>query len=147
MNVKVIVLQNRCFMLSKNDIIQLNITSLTSDGDGVARTGEGIVVFVPNTAVGDVIDARVLKVKKNVAYARVEEILAPSPDRIEPDCPVSRQCGGCVFRHISYEAELAAKRQKVVDCVTRIGKLNGELVKMLILKYILKKILNNYFLI
>ena len=132
MNVKVIVLQNRCFMLSKNDIIQLNITSLTSDGDGVARTDEGIVVFVPNTATGDIIDARILKVKKNVAYARVEEIVVPSTDRIEPDCPVSRQCGGCVYRHISYEAELAAKRQKVVDCVTRIGKLNGELVKNII---------------
>lgn len=119
-------------MLSKNDIIQLNITALTSDGDGVARTDEGIVVFVPNTAVGDHIDARILKVKKNVAYAKVDQILAPSPDRIEPDCPVSRQCGGCVYRHISYEAELAAKRQKVVDCVTRIGKLRADLVKNII---------------
>ena len=119
-------------MLNKNDIIQLHITALTSDGDGVARTDDGIVVFIPNTAVGDVIDARILKVKKSVAYAKVESILAPSPDRIEPDCPVSRQCGGCVYRHISYEAELSAKRQKVIDCVTRIGKLDGQLVKDII---------------
>ena len=119
-------------MLNKNDIIQLHITSLTSDGDGVARTDEGIVVFIPNTAVGDVIDARILKVKKNVAFAKIEEIITPSPDRIEPDCPVSRQCGGCVYRHISYEAECIAKSQKVIDCITRIGRLSGDLVKGII---------------
>ena len=115
-------------MLTKNDLIPLTVTSLTSDGDGVARTGEGMVVFIPDSAVGDTVLARVLKVKKTLAYARVEDILTPSPDRIEPDCPVARQCGGCVYRHIAYEAELRAKRQKVVDCITRIGKLNGALV-------------------
>ena len=114
--------------MNKNDIIRLNITSLTSDGDGVARTAEGIVVFVPNTAVGDVIDALILKVKKNVAYAKVSAIITPSPDRIVPDCPVSERCGGCVYRHISYDAELRAKRQKVIDAVTRIGGLDAELV-------------------
>ena len=119
-------------MLTKNDLIQLHITSLTSDGDGVARTGDGVVVFIPNTAVGDVITARILKVKKTVAYAKVEELIKPSPDRIEPDCPVSRQCGGCVYRHISYDAELRAKRQKVVDCVTRIGRLSADLVNDII---------------
>ena len=118
-------------MYRKNEIIELNITSLTSDGDGVGRAGE-LVFFVPNTAIGDVIRARVLKVKKNVGFARVEEIVTPSPDRIEADCPVSFSCGGCVYRHISYEAELRAKRQKVIDAVTRIGKLDGELVKDII---------------
>lgn len=118
-------------MYRKNEIIELNITSLTSDGDGVGRAGE-LVFFVPNTAVGDVIRARVLKVKKNVGFARAEEVLTPSPDRIEPDCPVSRSCGGCVYRHISYDAELSAKRQKVIDAVTRIGKLSAELVKDII---------------
>ena len=118
-------------MYNKNDIIELDITSLTSDGDGVGRAGE-LVFFVPNTAVGDVISARVLKIKKNIGYARVEEIMTPSPDRIEPDCPVSRSCGGCVYRHISYDAELKAKRQKVIDAVTRIGKLDSSLVKDII---------------
>lgn len=118
-------------MYRKNDLIELNITSLTSDGDGVGRGGE-LVFFVPNTAVGDTICARVLKVKKNVGFARVEEVLTPSPDRIEADCPVSFSCGGCVYRHISYEAELKAKRQKVIDAVTRIGKLSENLVKDII---------------
>ena len=119
-------------MYRKNESIELNITALTSDGDGVGRDGE-LVFFVPNTAVGDIVRAKVLKVKKNVGYARLEEILTPSPDRIESDCPVSFSCGGCVYRHISYDAECAAKRQKVVDAVTRIGKLDGSLVKDIIL--------------
>ena len=118
-------------MYQKNQIIELNITSLTSDGDGVGRAGE-MVFFVPNTAVGDTIRAKVLKVKKNVGFARVEEIITPSPDRIEADCPVSFSCGGCVYRHISYEAECRAKRQKVIDAVTRIGKLDAQLVHNII---------------
>ena len=118
-------------MYRKNDIIELNITALTSDGDGVGRAGE-LVFFIPNTAVGDMIRARVLKVKKNVGFARVEEILTPSPDRITPDCPVAFSCGGCVYRHITYAAELRAKRQKVIDAVTRIGKLPAALVQDII---------------
>lgn len=118
-------------MYQKNQIIELNITSLTTDGDGVGRAGE-MVFFVPNTAVGDTIRAKVLKVKKNVGFARVEEIITPSPDRIETDCPVSFSCGGCVYRHISYEAECRAKRQKVIDAVTRIGKLDAQLVRNII---------------
>lgn len=118
-------------MYRKNEIIELAITSLTSDGDGVGRAGE-MVFFVPNTAVGDIIRAKVLKVKKNVGFARMEEIVTPSPDRIATDCPVSFSCGGCVYRHLSYEAELRAKRQKVIDAVTRIGKLTEDLVKDII---------------
>ncbi|MBQ3264158.1 MAG: 23S rRNA (uracil(1939)-C(5))-methyltransferase RlmD [Ruminococcus sp.] len=118
-------------MYRKNEIIELNITALTSDGDGVGRAGE-MVFFVPNTAVGDIVRAKVLKTKKNVGFARVEAIVTASPYRVEPDCPVSFSCGGCVYRHISYEAECAAKRQKVIDAVTRIGKLDGALVKDII---------------
>ena len=118
-------------MYRKNEIIELDITSLTSDGDGVGRAGE-LVFFVPNTAVGDTIRAKVLKVKKNVGFARVEEVMKPSADRIEPECPVSFSCGGCVYRHISYEAECSAKRRKVIDAVKRIGKLDAELVREII---------------
>ena len=118
--------------LAKNDILQLKIVSVTSDGDGVARTDEGIVVFVPNCAVGDLLSVKILKVKKNIAYGRVEEVLAPSSDRITPDCPVSRTCGGCVYRHIRYDAECRIKRQKVQDAVTRIGGLSADLVQDII---------------
>lgn len=118
--------------MTKNDIIQLKIASMTSDGDGVGRTDDGMVVFVPNSAVGDVLNVRILKVKKTVAYGKIEEIITPSADRIAPDCDVCHQCGGCVYRHISYDAELRLKRQKVVDAITRIGMLSKDLVKDII---------------
>ena len=119
-------------MMTKNDLIELTITSLTSEGDGVGRTDDGIVVFIPDTAPGDVVEALILKVKKNVAYAKVSRIITPSDDRIDPDCPVATRCGGCVYRHLSYEAELQVKRRKVLDAVTRIGKLDGDLVRDII---------------
>ena len=71
-------------MYRRNEIIELNITAMTSDGDGVGRVGE-LVFFVPNTAVGDTVRAKVLKVKKNVGFARAQEIITPSPARIESE--------------------------------------------------------------
>lgn len=118
-------------MLSKNDIVPLEITALTSEGSGVGHYapdgGRGIAVFVPFTAVGDSIFCRIVKVLKSYAYGRVEEILSPSPDRAENDCPVYGKCGGCCFRHISYEAELRAKEGFVRDAFQRIGGLTPEL--------------------
>lgn len=110
--------------LKKNDVLKLNILSLSSEGSGVAKTDEGITVFIPNSAVGDELSVRIVKVQKTYAFGRVEEILNPSPDRITPTCNVGTQCGGCVYCHISYEAELKAKEQRVKDAMTRIAKLD-----------------------
>ena len=111
--------------MEKNEIIPLKITGLTSEGNGIARF-DGKAVFVPFSAVGDEIEARVLKDCKSYAYAKIERILKPSEDRIENDCAVFGKCGGCVFRHISYDAELRAKESIVRDAFERIGKLNPE---------------------
>ena len=108
-------------MLKKNDIITLDITSATSEGSGVGRTPDGTAVFVPMTAIGDTARVKILKVKKTYAFARLEELVTPSPARIEPDCPQYQKCGGCVWRHITYAAECAVKEQKVRDAVQRIG--------------------------
>ena len=107
--------------LSKNDIINLTITSASADGSGVGKTQDGMAVFVPLSAVGDVLEVRVLKAKKTYAFGKIERIVTPSSARIEPDCPVFSKCGGCVWRHISYDEECRIKHQKVVDAVTRIG--------------------------
>ena len=107
--------------LQKNDVVTLSIADITNDGNGVGRF-DGIAVFVPGTAVGDVLRVRIVKVCKNYCYGIVEEILSPSPDRTEPHCPVYRQCGGCSLRHISYEAELAIKQGWVYENMRRIGK-------------------------
>lgn len=118
--------------LAKNDIITLEITALTNEGSGVGHykedssDGRGMAVFVPLTAVGDVISCRVVKVLRSYAYGRVEGILTASPDRAEDGCSVYAKCGGCCFRHISYEAELRAKQGFVQDAFTRLGGLSPE---------------------
>jgi len=109
--------------LKKNDILKLNVHSLSSEGSGVARTDEGITVFIPDSAIGDELMVRIVKVQKTYAFGKVEEILTPSPDRITPTCSVGTKCGGCVYCHISYEAELRAKEQRVKDAIERIAKL------------------------
>ena len=112
--------------MNKNDIITLEITGLTSEGSGTGKSADGMAVFVPKTAVGDVIEARILKVLKSYAYGKIERVVTPSPDRIENDCPVFGKCGGCVYRHISYAAELFAKEQIVRDAFERLGGLAPE---------------------
>lgn len=106
--------------LHKNDIVRLQITGTTAEGMGVGRYRD-FAVFVPLTAPGDEIEAHVLKVLKSHAYAKIHRLIAPSPDRVEPDCPVFAQCGGCCFRHISYEAQLQIKEARVRDALSRIG--------------------------
>ena len=114
-------------MLKKNDLIQLKITSATADGSGVGHSGDGLAVFVPLSAVGDELTVRILKVKKTYAFGKIEEILVPSPSRIEPDCPNFSKCGGCVWRHITYAEECRIKEQKVRDAVGRIGGIETEI--------------------
>ncbi len=120
--------------LAKNDVITLEITALTNEGSGVGRyngdgsDGSGMAVFVPLTAVGDVISCKIVKVLKSYAYGRIEKLLAPSADRAENSCPVYGRCGGCCFRHISYEAELRAKEGFVRDAFERIGGLSPEFI-------------------
>ncbi len=110
--------------LKKNNIITLEITDMTGQGSGIGHV-DGMAVFTPLTAPGDVINAHILKVKKNYAFAKADSIINPSPMRVESDCTCYTKCGGCVFRHISYKEELRIKRQRVYDALTRIGKLDG----------------------
>lgn len=110
-------------MLNKNDIIDLEITGLTNEGCGIGKY-DGMVVFVPFSAVGDKLKTRIVKANKSHCYGKIEEITCPSADRITPDCDVFGKCGGCDFRHISYDAELRAKEQFIRDAFTRIGGLN-----------------------
>ena len=107
---------------TKNQILTLEIESLSSDGNGVAHS-DGQAVFIPGTAPGDTARVRIVKPMKSYAFGRLEELLTPGPDRIEPDCPVAGPCGGCGLRHISYEAECRAKTRFVQDAFSRLGKL------------------------
>lgn len=110
--------------LRKNDLIDIDITGMTAQGAGVGHW-EGMAVFTPLTAPGDRARVRVVKVAKSYAFGRLEELLSPSPDRVEPDCPCFAQCGGCCYRHIRYEAELKIKEARVRDALERIGGFSG----------------------
>lgn len=107
-------------VMRKNDLVELEITGMTAQGAGVGHW-EGMAVFTPLTAPGDRARVRIVKVAKSYAFGKLEELLSPSPDRIEPDCPCFSQCGGCCYRHITYEAELRIKEARVRDALQRIG--------------------------
>ena len=111
--------------LRKNDRIPLQITAVTAEGSGIGRY-EGLAVFVPGAAAGDEITAHIVKVKSNCAFARLDTLHKPSPDREDPACAVFPACGGCAFRHISYEAELRVKQNTVKDALKRIGHIDLE---------------------
>ena len=103
---------------------EIEISALGSSGEGVGRY-EGFTVFVPGLLPGEKALVRITEVKKTYAIGSIAELLRRSRDRAEPLCPVYEQCGGCQLQHLSYEAQLTAKRQQVIDCVTRIGHQPG----------------------
>ena len=110
-------------MIKKNDIILTEIDGMTAEGSGVAHP-DGFAVFIKGAALSDKINARIIKVNKKYAIAKIDEIITPSPDRIENDCPSFPSCGGCAFRHISYDAECEIKQQRVADAMQRIGSVD-----------------------
>ena len=114
----------------KNASLTLEITGYTAEGMGVARW-EGRVVFIPGTILGERWEVQLLKVKTNVAWGRAVRLLAPSPERVALDCPLAGRCGGCQYRHMTYEEELRAKRQRVQDALTRVGGVSLELPQVL----------------
>ena len=114
----------------KNQIVTLQIESLSNDGSGVAHQ-DGQAVFVPLTAPGDVTEVRIVKPMKTYAFGRVEKLITAGPNRIQQDCPVAGPCGGCGLRHISYQAECAAKTQFVRDAFARLGKLDVPVLDVL----------------
>ena len=114
----------------KNAVHALEITGYTAEGMGVARL-EGRVVFVPHTIRGEQWQVRLEKVNKSVAWGRGVELLIPSPERLEPDCPLAGRCGGCQFRHMTYQEELLAKGQRVTDALERMGGVHLDLPPVL----------------
>ncbi|MBQ6067224.1 MAG: 23S rRNA (uracil(1939)-C(5))-methyltransferase RlmD [Clostridia bacterium] len=109
--------------LQKNDTIELEITGYSSEGSGVGHYN-GQAVFVNGAAAGDTAECVVIKAKPNYAVGKLVHILKASQDRVSPDCGAFPRCGGCQYRHISYDAELRLKQQKVADALNRIGHIS-----------------------
>jgi len=102
--------------------LEVEIERILPGGMGLAHAN-GKTVFVSLAAPGDRVRVRVEREQGNVLFASIEEILAPSPLRIEPPCPYFGRCGGCDFQQLSYEAQLAAKAEIIRDCLHRIARL------------------------
>ena len=115
--------KTKCY--KKNDLVALEITDLTEEGQGVGKC-DGLVFFVKGSVMGDVVEAKILKVKKNYAYAKVEKLLEASPFRVTPLCPVAGKCGGCQLQHLSYEKELAWKEDRIAQSLIRIAGIPEE---------------------
>jgi len=113
--------------IKKNTVHPMKIHGYTAEGMGVGRLEDGRVVFVPDTVQGEHWDVQLLKVNKTVAWAKGYKLLERSPHRVEPDCPHAAKCGGCQYRHMTYEEELRAKKARVQDALTRLGGVALEL--------------------
>ena len=109
----------------KNEVFEIEITGMTDEGDGVGRA-EGKAVFVPYTIIGETVRIIIVKVLKNYAFGKILDIIKPSEARLKAECKYFYKCGGCQLWHMNIEKELEYKRQKVTDCLKRIGGLDIE---------------------
>ena len=110
--------------VQKNEYIDVLFEDLTHDGAGVAKV-EGYPLFVPDGLPGEKAKIKVIKVNKGYGFGRLMEITEASPYRVEPECPIYKECGGCQLQHMSYEGQLKAKEKQVSDVLQRIGKLEN----------------------
>lgn len=104
----------------KNDIVTVTIEDIGNDGEGIGKA-DGYTLFIKDAVIGDTVEARITKCKKNYGYARVEKVAAPSPFRVTPRCAFHRQCGGCQIQAMQYERQLIYKQDKVRENLLRIG--------------------------
>ncbi|MBP2649913.1 MAG: methyltransferase, TrmA family [Firmicutes bacterium] len=113
--------------VTKGQNYKIDIAGLGHSGEGVGRY-QNFTVFVPGALPGEQVTVQISEVKKNYAKARLVKVDTASPDRVVPDCELFASCGGCQLQHLDYQAQLAAKRQTVVDAVNRIGGLADVIV-------------------
>ena len=109
--------------MKKNDILTAIVSSYGSEGEGIVKI-DGYTIFVPFAIPGEKIRFKILKVNKNIAFARVEEVLTPAEERVRAKCPVFQKCGGCQLMHISYNKQLALKSEMIANTLRKIGFLS-----------------------
>lgn len=106
--------------MQKNDIVTVEITDIGVNGEGIGRV-DGYILFIKDAVIGDTVEAKLMKAKKNYGYARLMKIIKPSKYRVSPRCEFARKCGGCQIQEMSYERQLEFKAQKVRGNLERIG--------------------------
>ncbi len=114
--------------MNKNDIVQVKIEDIGVNGEGIGKV-DGYTLFIKDGIIGDVVEAKLMKTKKNYGYARLMKVLQPSDDRVkEPVCAMARKCGGCQLQEMRYKSQLAFKEKKVRGNLMRIGEVPEELL-------------------
>ncbi len=109
----------------KDEILELNVIDIGSEGAGIAKSGENLAIFIPGALPGDEVTAKIIKVKKNLANARLLEITKKSPFRVKPECSYFGTCNGCKMQNIDYKKQLEIKKQIVLNSIERIGGFAG----------------------
>lgn len=104
----------------KNDMVTVTIEDVGMDGEGIGKA-DGYTLFIKDAVIGDLVEAKIMKAKKNYAYARLEKVLEPSPFRVKPLCDYARVCGGCQLQAMSYEEQLRFKERKIFRDLVHIG--------------------------
>lgn len=112
----------------KNQILTVTIEDIGNNGEGIGRTN-GYILFVKDAVCGDLVKAKLTKVTKSYAYARVEEIIKPSADRVVPSCENHSRCGGCQIQAMSYASQLRFKENKVRNNLMRIGGIPADVIE------------------
>ena len=114
--------------MQKNDLVTVAIEDIGVGGEGIGKV-DGYTLFIKDAIIGDVVEAKIVKAKKNYGYARLMNIVTPSENRIEkPACPMARRCGGCQIQEMKYGAQLSFKEGKVRGNLERIGEVPAELL-------------------
>ena len=114
--------------MQKNDLVTVAIEDIGVGGEGIGKV-DGYTLFIKDAIIGDVVEAKIVKAKKNYGYARLMNIVTPSENRVEkPACPMARRCGGCQIQEMKYGAQLLFKEGKVRGNLERIGEVPTELL-------------------
>lgn len=114
--------------MQKNDVVTVTIEDMGVSGEGIGKV-DGYTLFIKDAVIGDVVKAKLMKAKKNYGYARLMDIIEPSPNRVTPKCQFARKCGGCQIQELSYEKQLEFKENKVKGNLERIGGFAPELLE------------------
>ncbi|QUI25421.1 23S rRNA (uracil(1939)-C(5))-methyltransferase RlmD [Vallitalea pronyensis] len=118
---------NQALPVVKNEYYHMTIDDLGIHGEGIGKIN-GYTLFVDGALPGEKVKVKVIKTKKNYGYGKLIEIVKPSEHRRDPVCPIAKRCGGCQIQHLSYKAQLAYKRKKIVDLLERIGGMKDVVV-------------------
>ncbi len=113
--------------MQKNEIVTVTIEDIGVNGEGIGKIN-GYTLFIKDAIIGDIVEAKLMKAKKNYGYARLMKIISPSAFRVDPKCAYARKCGGCQIQEMSYEKQLEFKNHKIKGNLERIGGFSSEVI-------------------